>query len=928
MPIATDTAIDYTNKIIDVTGSTVYDVSVLYSYCKEQFKLSANIDDDFAWTANTAVDFTLKNGWVLRAHSIRRLKNGGIRTAYGLDEIEKLTFQAAGYTNAIESDIGKVVVATGLGASDRLVDFDNTKRVWYVRTSGTARSVSTATSVTITSGTGAGTTTGTSVGSTAGEDDLWTNINTIGDLASTGPQPLMYVYTGSLATGDFNGNARKNAGYEDDPDPTLTNADRGVLDVLIRIKDMGTTLGNPAGEIRVYGRQGLDKFADFPITITAGGRIAVPIAQSNDTEDTIGEKVICVDGRNANDFTTGEIITWTGNNSAEVVTFIEGANSTNGVLIYRGATAHLTDGVTLTGATSGATGVTRGSAGGQLITIDAETSQADEADYGNVLTGGTSGAKARLRGHLTLTETGTGQGYLVVESNHDYKADNTYYLSFSDNDVITGTGVNVTADFTTTAYQRLAFDLDHVQPKLAAWDLTVADSSTYTPGLNVTQSVTGAKGTVLSVPDGTSIIVSQNNSTVFTGANNLSGDDGVGSSTAISAATRTSTFSYALPLQSSKSYWGLINCNGATAAEAFHYIKYFQQAGGLASNDDPNSLNADDDYTRQLNMMKEELGGGTLILQTIQGEEFFRAFTDEDTPSNNPTDQSADSRLAVKPGTSITTGAGWALINIAISDANNYTLTATDGSKNAPFKSVNVTLSNLVSGDHIQVVLNDGLGQEKLDQFNVAAAGNTAGDADIVFDETLPNDTPTGSGENIIVKVVNTNSTSPENKELRYRGTSYTGSTVTFATGDTGTATSAGTGTELNDTGIGSGTLQVGDVIRNTTDLSYAWIKSISANQVITTQLTGGSDNTWQSADNWVSNVLAFTHDGSETAYIPYIDRVVDAATETETITFVTNRSVVIRVRNTSIIDFDTTSTINDSGMSVGAVRNPDTVYA
>ena len=104
MTIATDTDIDYTNRIIDLTGTTIYDVSVLYSYCKEQFKLSANIDDDFAWTANTPTDFTLKNGWYLRTHSIRRLKNGGIKTAYGLDEIEKITFSSVG-TDPIESDI-------------------------------------------------------------------------------------------------------------------------------------------------------------------------------------------------------------------------------------------------------------------------------------------------------------------------------------------------------------------------------------------------------------------------------------------------------------------------------------------------------------------------------------------------------------------------------------------------------------------------------------------------------------------------------------------------------------------------------------------------------------------------------------------------------------------------------------------------------
>ena len=924
MPISSDTTIDFTNKIISVTGTTVYDVSVLYSYSKEQFKLSANIDDDFAWTANTPTNFTLKNGWYLRTDSIRRLKNGSITANYGTNEIEKITLQTAGYTNVIESDIGKTVTDDAVGIGE-LVDFDNTRKVWWVRTNGTVTSVAAASTMAITTGTGAG----TSDASNASVDDtqdLWTNINTIGDLSSTGQQPLMYVYTSDLTTGDFGGNARRNEGWNDDPDPTLLNSDRGALDVLIRIKDSGITLGNPVGEIRVYGRQGLFKFADFAIDISAGGRISVPIAQSNDTEDTIGEVWLAIDGRNTTDPIAGEEMTWGTADSAEVVSFIEGANSTNGVVQLRGLTSYPTNDTAVT-FSGGGTGTTRGTVGGQLITIDAETSQADEVDYGNILTGGTSGAKAYLVGHLTLTETGTGQAYLICESNHDLKADSTYYTDFSDNDNITGTGVDVTADFVTTSYSRLAFDLDDIQIKLAAFDLTVGSSTSFAIGDNITQQTSGAKGTILEIPDGTSIIVSLNNTTAFDPTNSIDDDDSADTTT-VSASTRVSTLQYTLPLQSAKSYYGLINCNNRTATEVFHYIKYFQQARATAGNTDPNSRNSDPDQDRELNMMKQELGAGTLILQAIQGEEFFRAFTDEDTPANNPTDQSADSRIAVKPGAAITTGQGWALINIASGDANNYTLTATDGSKNAPFASISVSLTNLISGDHVEVVLDDGTGQEDKSQFTLGA-GNTAGNTSIIFNASLPNDTPTGSGDNIVVKLVDITSTSPENKELRYRGTSYTGTTVTLATGDTGTATSAGTSIQLNDTGIHLGTLEVGDVIRNTTDGSYAWIKEIDTDLVITTTLEGGTDNTWEAGDTWDSNVLAISYaSGSDTGYIPYIDRVANATSESEVLTFVSNRNVVIRVRNTSIVDFDTTGTITSAGISVGAVRQADSIYS
>lgn len=72
-----------------------------------------------------------------------------------------------------------------------------------------------------------------------------------------------------------------------------------------------------------------------------------------------------------------------------------------------------------------------------------------------------------------------------------------------------------------------------------------------------------------------------------------------------------------------------------------------------------------------------------------------------------------------------------------------------------------------------------------------------------------------------------------------------------FPTGNKGSATSAGSSTTLNSTGIGS-KVSVGDFIRNITDGSLAWVVSVSTNSVTTTELIGGSDDTWQSSDEWL----------------------------------------------------------------------------
>jgi len=80
-----------------------------------------------------------------------------------------------------------------------------------------------------------------------------------------------------------------------------------------------------------------------------------------------------------------------------------------------------------------------------------------------------------------------------------------------------------------------------------------------------------------------------------------------------------------------------------------------------------------------------------------------------------------------------------------------------------------------------------------------------------------------------------------------------TGNGTKFPQPYNGTANSGGSTTELNCTGIlaliGAGA--VGKPIRNVTDNSLAFIKSITTNQVVTTPLLGGSDNTWQNSDEW-----------------------------------------------------------------------------
>lgn len=83
-----------------------------------------------------------------------------------------------------------------------------------------------------------------------------------------------------------------------------------------------------------------------------------------------------------------------------------------------------------------------------------------------------------------------------------------------------------------------------------------------------------------------------------------------------------------------------------------------------------------------------------------------------------------------------------------------------------------------------------------------------------------------------------------------------TGGGAKFPQPYNGTATSGGTTTTLNCTGISAtigGSAAIGKMIRNVTDGSIAWITSVSTNSLTTTALygQGASDNTWENSDAW-----------------------------------------------------------------------------
>lgn len=110
-----------------------------------------------------------------------------------------------------------------------------------------------------------------------------------------------------------------------------------------------------------------------------------------------------------------------------------------------------------------------------------------------------------------------------------------------------------------------------------------------------------------------------------------------------------------------------------------------------------------------------------------------------------------------------------------------------------------------------------------------------------------------------------------------------------------GAATSAGTSTVLNDTGIGASGIAVGDRIENVTDGSAAWVRTVTTNQITTTPLMGGSGNTWDSADVWYAERFKVTLNAKDVDnIITKYEKVLisDRSTDTLTVRVVGDRGI------------------------------------
>jgi hypothetical protein len=205
--------------------------------------------------------------------------------------------------------------------------------------------------------------------------------------------------------------------------------------------------------------------------------------------------------------------------------------------------------------------------------------------------------------------------------------------------------------------------------------------------------------------------------------------------------------------------------------------------------------------------------------------------------------------------------------------------------------------------------------------YTSTVTGNNQGDVDFVVQESIASDTPTAGWVQIKRDYATTSET-----EQWYRYSSFSGSTFSFPTKIGPTAcTGGGTGTDLQDnvtTNFLTADIEVGDTVRNETDGSWAIVTEITdADNIVTTPLQGGSDNTWTSGDNYSFHTLAVAYDGSDIAWTPWMNELTDSSGDaTASGNYVIDASITIKVRKFAYKTFRGTGTVTDQGFSVNVI--------
>jgi len=215
------------------------------------------------------------------------------------------------------------------------------------------------------------------------------------------------------------------------------------------------------------------------------------------------------------------------------------------------------------------------------------------------------------------------------------------------------------------------------------------------------------------------------------------------------------------------------------------------------------------------------------------------------------------------------------------------------------------------------------------DEYTSTASDNAQGDTTFVVQEAIDSNNAPSSGWIMVYDA----STSGEHS---YRYASWSTSTFTLESKIGPTAcTGGGSSTSLQDTVTDFTAINIveGDTVRNETDGSWAIVEEIvDADNITTTALQGGTDDTWTSGDNYSFHSLAVAYNASDTARVPLINSLTNASgIASANHNYGSDKDITVRVRKSSTgatryFNVSSPGTIISTGYTTTLVMGEDNI--
>lgn len=891
---------DEVNKIIsrdetvDATGGPTVaanrnQVNELYSAIQDQIDEPSFMTSRNPMTAETPELYTMRNGWFIDARSTEWLEGSAIQTnGWTGNVIAAISFNAT--TMFTSADIGRTITGTTTTDSGTILGYDdryalNDQGVVYIRPDDPATDLFDNATEAYTVGGSSAAGSFTNVFDTGGArsgENLIANPFTLGTVQT---HTELYIYQDSARVVSREVNPTERLQWWD----TDTTVSEGHIDILLTVQEAGTLIDS--GLIQIFARRATSLYDHFQSNQAGGTRTPVPIAQGNDNlndADGFREMVLTTAAGN---FSVGDRIEDdTDATIRGVITSVTGSNP-NITLQYYLIGDPLND---FTGAT------------GAFSNLD-DTGTATAVAPTNVNGAVASGITVTF-GQTTL-DINNGAGArpysITVDCNSQPLADVYQRLKY-----LTRRGETALLNGEEgESYRGNELRLDYNTQAGGAWTQgnliygqtsgaiarIIADDDQGTTGTLMLSSIKGTFGDTEQIGDAPTSPTVTANITTATQSNIA----GLTPKVAPFGTFAGGTFFGAIGV-------ALTNVQGAESNnyQLIDNLEVTQIPPATVSIDVSNLLARSEGTATSAD-------AGTQLTDT--GATFQTDGVQVDDIIWNIRDGSRAKVTSVDSQTQLTHTA------LAGGADNSWDLAPADEYA-------------VMYGDTVLVARVDGNGDIITNAYNSHATNNTIGRTAFDTSAAVGTDEPSVG----VIHVVGVD----ETNDYRYRYASRTSTVFTFVapTNGTGnpTTTDATNGVEeMFDTGAdfagAAEPVKVGDTIRNATDGGVGVITGVFRNRLTHTPLTGGTNNDWNTADTYEINRLVQAYDGSDTAYVSVVDdrNYTEGTTQlSNTITFDTSFAVTIRVRQSGkILDFISSGTVGSGGLSVSAVRNPDTIF-